>query len=67
MTPEEDYCRENKWRCSLTLQPLIRFQKPLLIKETALANDKRKGSFLHGALIPEDTVDTIMEQAEELI
>ncbi|HUV33481.1 MAG TPA: hypothetical protein VMW22_01020 [Candidatus Desulfaltia sp.] len=67
MTPEEeDYCRENKWRCALTFQPLVKFDKPLPIKDTILANDKRKGSFLHGALIPEETVDSILEQAEEL-
>lgn len=67
MTPEEeDYCRENKWRCALTFQPLVRFDKPLPIKDTVLAGDKRKGSFLHGALIIEDTVDSILEQAEEL-
>ena len=67
MTPEEEhYCKENGWRCAITFKPLIRFQKPLPIKETFLATDKRKGSFLHGALLREDQVDTLLEQAEEL-
>ncbi|OGD44465.1 hypothetical protein A3K69_00170 [Candidatus Bathyarchaeota archaeon RBG_16_57_9] len=67
MTPEEeDYCRENKWKCALTFQPLVKFQRPLPIRETLLAGDKRKGSFLHGAMLPEEQVDSILEQAEEL-
>ena len=67
MTPEEeDYCRENKWKCALTFQPLVRFAKPLPIRDTLLAGDRRKGSFLHGAMLPEEQVDAILEQAEEL-
>jgi hypothetical protein len=35
------------------------------LKETFLGSDKRKGSFLHGAMLTEDQIDTILEQAEE--
>jgi hypothetical protein len=66
MTPEEeDYCRENKWRCALNFQPLVKFEKPIPIKDTVLADDERKGSYLHGALISEQIVDSILKQAEE--
>ena len=66
MPPEEEnYCRENNWRCALTLKPLIRFNRPYPIKETFLADDPRKGSFLHGALLVEGKVDEILEQAED--
>ena len=66
MTPEEEnYCRENNWKCAITFKPLIRFTKPFPIKQTFLAGDKRKGSFLHGALLHEDQVDEILEAAEE--
>ncbi|MCW4049501.1 MAG: hypothetical protein NWE89_07160 [Candidatus Bathyarchaeota archaeon] len=66
MTPEEEnYCRENKWKCALTFKPLIRFDKPLPIKATFLADDKRKGSFLHGAMLNEEQIDTILEAAED--
>jgi len=66
MSPEEEnYCRENKWRCALTLKPLIRFKNPYPIKETFLAEDKRKGSFLHGAMLMEEQVDEILEHAED--
>jgi hypothetical protein len=66
MTPEEeDYCRENRWKCALTFQPLIKFEAPLPIKDTVLANDRRKGSLLHGAMLPEEQVDSILDKAEE--
>ena len=65
MTPEEEnYCRENNWKCALTFKPLIRFKKPLPIKDTILVDDKRKGSFLHGTLLEEEQVDKILESAE---
>ncbi len=67
MSPEEEhYCKENGWKVALSFKPLIRFENPLPIKMTPLANDKRKGFFLHGVLLPEDTVDTILETAEGL-
>lgn len=62
---EEAYCKENNWKCALTFKPIIRFKKPFPLKETFLANDKRKGSFLHGALLREEQVDTILEDAED--
>jgi hypothetical protein len=66
MTPEEEnYCRENNWRCALTLKPLIRFKNPYPMKGTFLADDPRKGSFLHGAMLMERQVDEILEQAED--
>lgn len=65
MKPEEEnYCRENNWKCALTFKPLIRFSRPLPIKDTILVDDKRKGSFLHGALLNEEQVDKIIDSAE---
>lgn len=64
MPPEEEnYCRDNNWRCALQLKPLIRFNKPYPLKETFLADDPRKGSYLHGALLREREVEEILEQA----
>lgn len=66
MTPEEEqYCKENNWRCAITFQPLIRFENPLPIKETFLANDDRKGRYLHGASLNETQVEILIEQAKE--
>jgi hypothetical protein len=66
MTPEEEqYCKENNWRCAITFHPLIRFENPLPIKETFLANDDRKGRYLHGASLNETQVEILIEQAKE--
>jgi len=66
MTPEEEeYCRGQGWRCALTFKPLHRYGRPYPIKESILAEDPRKGSFLHGARLTEDQVDAILEAAED--
>ena len=65
MTPEEEnYCIENKWKCALTLKPLVRFRDPLPIRETVMVDDRRRGSFLHGALLRMEQVEAILEAAE---
>ena len=66
MTPdEEEYCRDNGWKCALTFRGLTRLQEPVPIRETVLSGDRRTGSFLHGAKLTEDQVDSIIEAAEE--
>jgi hypothetical protein len=66
MSPEEEaYCKENNWRCALTFKSLFSYEKPYPIKESILADDPRKGSFLHGARLTEEQVDTILEAAED--
>lgn len=67
MSPEEeDYCRGHGWRVGLTLKGGIRFRKPLPMKESALKTDKRRGAFLHGAKFSEETIEALLEQAEEI-
>jgi hypothetical protein len=67
LSPEEEaYCQENNWKCVLTFKALTRFDKPYPIKDTFLAGDPRKGSFLHGARLTEEQTDDILEAAEEL-
>ncbi len=61
---EEHYCKENGWKVVITFKPLIKFPNHIPIKMSPLKNDKRKGKFLHGAMLPEDTVDTLLEIAE---
>jgi hypothetical protein len=43
---------------------LIKFEKPVPIKETFLADDKRKGSYLHGIIVGENEVREIIEAGE---
>lgn len=66
LPPEEEaYCRENNWKCALTFKTLNGFEKPFPIKESLLAEDPRRGAFLHGARLAEEQVDTILDAAEE--
>ena len=66
LSPEEDaYCRENNWKCALTFKALNRFERPYPIKESLLADDPRKGSFLHAARLTEDQVDALLDAAED--
>lgn len=66
LPPEEEaYCQENNWRCALTFKSLFSFENPYPIKESILSEDPRKGSFLHGARLPESQVDTILKAAED--
>jgi hypothetical protein len=66
MNPEEEqYCKENKWKCALTFKPLVTFEKPFPLKHSIMSGDKRKGMFLHGAKLHEDSVDAILEAAED--
>ena len=66
LSPEEEaYCRENNWKCALTFKALNRFERPYPIKESLLADDPRKGSFLHAARLTEDQVDALLDAAED--
>ena len=66
LSPEDEaYCKEHGWKCAISFQPLIRFEKPYPIRESILADDPRKGRLLHGARLTEDQVDAILEAAED--
>ena len=41
------------------------FDDPYPIKESILSEDPRKGSFLHGARLTEEQMDTILEATED--
>jgi len=67
MTPaDEDYAKEHNWKIALTIRAATRFRTPLLIKNSILKDDKRKGAYLHGAKLSEETIDALLEQAEEI-
>jgi hypothetical protein len=65
MTPaDEEYAKEHGWKIALKLRGATRFKNPLLIKNSLLKDDKRKGAYLHGAKLNEETIDALLEQAE---
>ncbi len=66
MSAEEEHnCKENGWKVAITFKPLIKFPNPIPIKMTPLKDDKRKEMFLHGAMLSEDTMNTILEITEK--
>ncbi|KYH38440.1 MAG: hypothetical protein AYL28_003680 [Candidatus Bathyarchaeota archaeon B23] len=66
LPPEERrFASRHGWRWALTLNPLFRFERPLPVKETLLAEDPRRGRLLHGATLTEEEVDAILEAAED--
>lgn len=65
MTPEEEsYCKENGWRCAISFKPIVKFSSPYPMKESFLADGKRKGKLLHGILLSENEVSEILEVAQ---
>ena len=63
---DEDYVKEHGWKVGLTIREATRFKSPLLIKNSLLKDDKRKGAFLHGAKFSEETISALLDQAEEI-
>ena len=67
MTPEEEeYAKEHNWKIGLTLREAKKFWTPLLIKNSLLKDDKRKGAYLHGAKLSEEIIDALLKQVEEI-
>jgi len=63
----EDEKREcEKWNCRGTLNftYVVRFEKPLLIKEAFLRDSKLKGKYLHGLALTREQADSILSLAE---
>ena len=61
---DEEYAREHNWKNLLKLRGATKLKTPLLIKDSILKDDKRKGAYLHGAKLSEDTISALLEQAE---
>ncbi len=61
---EYDFCKKNKYNMCITFKKITKFNPPLLIKDTVLRSDRRKGAFLHGAKLGWKMIDDILDQAE---
>ena len=57
-------CEKWNWRGALNFTYVVRFEKPLLIKETFLRNSKLKGKYLHGLALTREQADSILSLAE---
>jgi len=65
LSPEEEkYVKDHGWRCALSFEPIIKFSTPLPIKDTFLADDKRKGKFLHGIIVKKSQINEVIKAVE---
>lgn len=60
---EQEYCRDNGWKQIIIFNELVQFEEPVPIKETFLRNDKRKGKYLHAALLTVEQVSSVLKMA----
>jgi hypothetical protein len=62
---ERRECEKWGWKKALEFKYVIRFDKPLPIKETFLRDSKLRGRSLHGFPLRKEQTDSIISQAEQ--
>jgi len=63
---ERRECEKWRWKKAIEFRYVIRFNKPLSIKETFLKSSKLRGRSLHGFPLNKEQLDSIIRQAEQL-
>ena len=63
---ERRECEKHGWKKAIAFRYIIRFEKPLLIKETSLKDLKLRGKYLHSLPLNKEQLDAIISQAEDL-
>jgi hypothetical protein len=65
---EEDRseCEKYGWKKAITFKYVVRFEKPLPIKETFLKDSKFRGRYMHGLQLTKEQLESILNQAEAL-
>ncbi|MEM3770141.1 MAG: hypothetical protein QXG76_03015 [Candidatus Bathyarchaeia archaeon] len=61
---EQKECETHGWRKALEFKYLLRFKKPLPLKETFLKDLKLRGKVLHGLPLTLEQLNAIINQAE---
>ena len=61
---EKDMCINNNWNKKLSFGKLVRFEPPVLVKDTVVSKWGQKGALLHGAPISETDIESIMKIAK---
>lgn len=62
---EQRECETYGWRKALEFKYLLRFKKPLPLKETFLKDLKFRGKVLHGLPLTSEQLNAIINQAEK--
>ncbi|MCK4424998.1 hypothetical protein KAU93_04860 [Candidatus Bathyarchaeota archaeon] len=63
---ERRECEKRGWKKALEFKYVLKFDKPLPIKETVLKDLKVHGRFLHGLSLNKQQLSSIIGQAERL-
>jgi len=61
---EKDMCINNNWNKKLSFGKLVRFQPPVLVKDTVVSKWRQKGALLHGAPISDTDIESIVKVAK---
>jgi hypothetical protein len=61
---EEERVEPEKWKTALVFRYVLKFRKPLSIKETFLKEPKFRGRYAHGLGVTKEQVDSILNRAE---
>ncbi len=61
---EKDMCIDNNWNKKLSFTKLVRFEPPILVKDTVVSKWGQKGALLHGAPISETDMGSIIRIAK---
>ena len=66
--PDEERirCEQGGWRKAIEFKYVVRFEKPLLIKETLFSDSKLRGRYFHGLKLNREQVEGVVRKAEEL-
>ncbi len=59
-------CEKQRWNQAIGFKYVVRFEKPLLVKETFLKASKFRGRYAHGLPLSRDQLSSLMSQAELL-
>ena len=57
---ERRMCAKWKWKLAIDFDYVLRFSKPLLVKDTVLGKTKMRGKFLHGLRLDSLVVESII-------
>ena len=63
---ERQECERHGWNKALLFEYVMRFRKPLLIKETFLREPQFRGRYCHGLQLSDKEITSILKQAERL-
>lgn len=63
---EQHECEKRGWKKALEFKYVVKFDKPLPVKETVLKDLKVRGRFLHGLSLNKQQLSSIIGQAERL-